>query len=231
MIASVGETAKFLLLNTCASEVTIALADTERPEAIVSLARMPGRTASERLVAAIREAMSEACWRLQDLSAIGVVTGPGSFTGVRVGLSVAKGLSEAGGMPLISISALSMLGAAAGMIEGRVCALLDAGREEFYCGEFLDGLELGESLLSKTAGIEAVNRADVVAVCDAVTVRTFSELESVRMLAEPTAADALPFVIRRFEAGDFDDAAALDANYLRRTDAEIFAKPAAQKLV
>jgi tRNA threonylcarbamoyladenosine biosynthesis protein TsaB len=222
---------KFLLLNTCASEATIALADTERSEPIVSLVKMPGRTASEKLVAAVRESMSGVGWRLRDLSGIGVVTGPGSFTGVRVGLSVAKGLSEAGGVPLLAVSALSMLAAAAGTIDGRVCALLDAGRDEFYCGEYRGGLELGESLLTRTASIAAADGADFVAVCDPVTFRAFSELKTVRMLPEPTAADALPFARRSFEKGDFDDPATLDANYLRRTDAEIFAKPAAQKVV
>ena len=51
------------------------------------------------------------------------------------------------------------------------------------------------------------------------------ELEP-RMVEEPLAGDALPFALERIAAGDFDDVATLDANYLRRTDAEIFAKPA-----
>ena len=217
---------KILLLNTCASEATVALADTEHREPIVVLARMPARTASERLVAVLRESIAEAAWRLRDLSAIGVVTGPGSFTGVRVGLSVAKGLSEASGVPLLAVSALSMLAAIEGMAEGRVCALLNAGRDEFYCGEYLDGAGLGESLLSKTAAVAAANRAGSVAVCEEATFRAFAELELVHMVPEPTAAEALPFVMKRLEVRDFDDAATLDANYLRRTDAEIFAKPA-----
>jgi tRNA threonylcarbamoyladenosine biosynthesis protein TsaB len=50
-----------------------------------------------------------------------------------------------------------------------------------------------------------------------------------RMVEEPSAGDALPVALGRIEAGDFDDAATLDANYLRRTDAEIFAKAAAQR--
>jgi tRNA threonylcarbamoyladenosine biosynthesis protein TsaB len=221
---------KFLLINTCAAEASIALADTERPDAIISLTRMPARTASERLVAAVRQSLSVAEWRLRDLSAIGVVTGPGSFTGVRVGLSVAKGLSEAGGVPLLAVSALSMLAATARKIDGPVCALLDAGREEFYCVEYQGGLELGESLLSKAAAVAVARRANVVAVCESTTFWAFSELKTVQIFPEPTAADALPFVVTRFDAGDCDDPATLDANYLRRTDAEIFAKPAVRKV-
>jgi len=48
-----------------------------------------------------------------------------------------------------------------------------------------------------------------------------------RVVAEPVAGDALPFAIERIAAGEFDDTATVDANYLRRTDAEIFAKPKA----
>ena len=51
------------------------------------------------------------------------------------------------------------------------------------------------------------------------------------MVDEPSAADALPLALDRIGAGDFDDAATLDANYLRRTDAEIFAKPAMPRAV
>jgi tRNA threonylcarbamoyladenosine biosynthesis protein TsaB len=48
---------------------------------------------------------------------------------------------------------------------------------------------------------------------------------------EPSAADALPLAVERIAAKEFDDAMTLDANYLRRTDAEIFAKPAMPKAV
>ena len=49
------------------------------------------------------------------------------------------------------------------------------------------------------------------------------------VVREPMAEDALPFALERIAVGDFDDAATLDANYLRRTDMEIFAKAAAQR--
>jgi tRNA threonylcarbamoyladenosine biosynthesis protein TsaB len=55
------------------------------------------------------------------------------------------------------------------------------------------------------------------------------DLARLRMVEEPLAGDALALALGRIEAGDFDDAATLDANYLRRTDAEIFAKAAAPR--
>src|SRR5215471_1894313 len=122
---------RLLLIDTCGSEGTVALAEAER---VVASETLPGRSASERLVPVVRGMMSAAGWRLGELAAIVVVHGPGSFTGVRVGLSAAKGLSEAGGVGLIAVSRLALLAAAAGDVAGDVCALLDAGRGGFYRG-------------------------------------------------------------------------------------------------
>ena len=65
----------------------------------------------------------------------------------------------------------------------------------------------------------------VVVVCEAKVAEALMELGP-RMVEEPLAGDALPIALERIAAGDFDDAATLDANYLRRTDVEIFAKAA-----
>jgi len=59
--------------------------------------------------------------------------------------------------------------------------------------------------------------------------KAMAGLVEVRMVAEPAAADALPLALRRLADASFDDPMTLDANYLRRTDAEIFAKPAARQ--
>ena len=64
---------------------------------------------------AVRRLMEASGFRLNELAAVVVVHGPGSFTGVRVGVSAAKGLSEAGGVPLIAVSRLALL---AGRVDG-----------------------------------------------------------------------------------------------------------------
>lgn len=212
---------RFLLIDTCGSEGSVALADTSLADAVVAAEVLPGRTASERLVPAVRQVMEASDWRLGDLTAVVVVHGPGSFTGVRVGLSAAKGLSEAGAVPLIAVSRLALLAAA---IEGEVVyAVLDAGRGEFYLGEYRgreclrESLLTGEEVLATTAG-------KTVVVCEAKVAEALADLKP-RVVGEPGAVDALPFAVDRAAAQRFDDAALLDANYLRRTDAEIFAKP------
>jgi tRNA threonylcarbamoyladenosine biosynthesis protein TsaB len=217
---------RILLIHTAGGEGSVALADTELMPAIVATEGLPGRTSSERLVPAVRRLMEVRRWRLSELAAVVVVHGPGSFTGVRVGLSAAKGLSEAGGVPLIAVSRLALL---AGCVDGGeepLHAVLDAGRGELYYGEYVGRRCLQEALLS-AKDVLAAAAGGVVVVCEAKVAEALSKLEP-RMVAEPSAGDALPFALARIAVGDFDDVAMVDANYLRRTDAEIFAKPASR---
>jgi tRNA threonylcarbamoyladenosine biosynthesis protein TsaB len=218
---------RILLIHTAGSEGSVALADTELAPAIVATEVLPGRTSSERLVPAVRRLMEARGWGLNELAAIVVVSGPGSFTGVRIGLSAAKGLSEAGGVPLIAVSRLALLAACVDGGEGPVHAALDAGRGEFYYGEYLGRQCMRELLMSRDDVLAAATGGTVI-VCEAKVAEALSSLNP-RIVDEPAAGYALPFAVERIEAGEFDDAATLDANYLRRTDAEIFAKPAAQR--
>jgi len=64
---------------------------------------------------------------------------------------------------------------------------------------------------------------EAVVVCEVKVAETLRELEP-RLVGEPVAGDALPFAVKRVVAGEFDDVATLDANYLRRSDS-LFAKP------
>ena len=216
---------RLLLIHTSGGEGSVALADTEQAQAIVATEALPGRTSSERLVPAVRRLMESRGWSLRELAAVVVVHGPGSFTGVRVGLSAAKGLSEAGGVPLIAVSRLALLAAAEGGA-ATVHAVLDAGRGEFYYGEYSGHRCVREALLTGEEVADAADGGSVV-VCEAKVAEALAALHP-RQVEEPSAGDALPFALERIAAGDFDDAVTLDANYLRRTDAEIFAKPRAK---
>lgn len=212
-----------LLIDTCGETGTIALADSTS-NAEPTGATLPGRSASERLLPTIRELASP----LDSLGAIVVVHGPGSFTGVRVGLSAAKGLCEALGVPLIAISRLAVMAHAAELPpEARVHAVLDAGRGEFYLGVYQEGVCLREALLTHDelmAEITATSIRSAVVAWEPAIVDALSVL-SPRLIPQPKAETAFPLALLRLEANAFDDIATLDANYLRRTDAEIFAKP------
>jgi tRNA threonylcarbamoyladenosine biosynthesis protein TsaB len=214
---------RLLLMHTSGGEGSVALADTELAVAIVAREMLPGRSSSERLVPAVKRLMEASGWTLRELAAIVVVHGPGSFTGVRVGLSAAKGLSEASGVPLVAVSRLALLAASAGEGDGTIFAVLDAGRGEFYLGEYVGQRCVREVLLSGEDLVSAIVDG-VVVVCEAKVKETLGAMHP-KLVDEPSAEDALPFAVERIAAGEFDDAALVDANYLRRTDLEIFAKP------
>ena len=215
---------RLLMIQTAGAEGSVALGDADAAQTIVATEMLPGRTSSERLVPAVRRLMAASGWKLSELAAVVVVHGPGSFTGVRVGVSAAKGLSEAGSVPLIAVSRLALLAGSVGDVGQAVHAVLDAGRGEFYYGEYVGRSCVREVLVSAQDVIVAASDALVV-VCETRVAESLAELRP-RLVEEPSAGDALPFAVERVASGEFDDAATLDANYLRRTDAEIFAKPA-----
>lgn len=213
---------RLLLMDTCGSVGSVALAEGEGV-GVVASESLPGRSASERLIPEIRRMLEARGWGVGDLTAIVVVHGPGSFTGVRVGLSAAKGLSEAGRIPLIAVSRLALLAAKAADVDGSVCAVLDAGRGEFYCGVYERRRKVSEGLRTADEVAAIVEGASAVVVCEERVFDALSDLSPWRV-NEPEAADAVPFAVERIAREEFDDVATVDANYLRRTDLEIFAK-------
>ena len=208
---------RLLLMNTCGLEGVVALAE---DAAIVATEPLPGRGSSEHLIPAVRRLMDGRQWKVRELAAIAVVIGPGSFTGVRVGLSAAKGLCEAGAVGMLAMSRLALVAAAAGDA-GEVVALLDAGRGEYYCGVYRNGMRVSEDLVAGAAPRRLMDTA-VAVTCE---VRVAESLGGgVLLVAEPGPGEMLAMALGRIGTGDWSDVAAVDANYLRRTDAELLVK-------
>ncbi|ADW68235.1 tRNA (adenosine(37)-N6)-threonylcarbamoyltransferase complex dimerization subunit type 1 TsaB [Granulicella tundricola] len=202
----------YLLMNTCGLEGVVALA----ADGVMRVEVLPGRGTSEHLMPAVRRVLEG--FKVGELAGVGVVVGPGSFTGVRVGLSAAKGLCEAGAVGMVAMSRLALVAAALGEAEGDVVALLDGGRGEFYCGVYRGGERVWERLILREEADRLV--AEGVAVtCEARVAEVLGE--RVRLVREAGAEEMLAMVVARGKAGDWSDVAAVDANYLRRTDAEI----------
>jgi tRNA threonylcarbamoyladenosine biosynthesis protein TsaB len=219
---------KILLIDTCGATGSVALADTVRSPVFIDCASLPGRSAAERLVPTIRSLATGSGIGLHQLDAVAVVHGPGSFTGVRVGLSAAKGLCHALNLPLVAISRLAVLASLAQLPVARVHALLDAGRGEFYLGLYAAGACLRETLITRDQLLaeQSSEPRPILVVCEPVVAQSLAAVAP-QSVAEPSAADALPLALARIQQRAFDDPATIDANYLRRTDAEIFAKPMA----
>ncbi|MBS1816229.1 MAG: tRNA (adenosine(37)-N6)-threonylcarbamoyltransferase complex dimerization subunit type 1 TsaB [Acidobacteria bacterium] len=199
-----------LAIDTCGAEGAVALAQLEGARATVLAQRtLPGRETQERLMSSVEEVLREASVIIADVQVIAIATGPGSFTGVRIGIAAAKGFAEALNIPLIAVSRLRMLAHRAG---GTANAWLDAGRGDVYVGEYQDGVCIHERMLTRAA---AQARGGRIVVGEEL-LRDAGE-----WIGAPTIHDLVQLAANDTAAGKFADTALLDANYLRIPDAEL----------
>ncbi len=219
------ESTLLLAIDTCGPTGSVALGQLVGGEVhILGETSLGGHHPSETLVGHACEMLRMAGVLLPQLGAIVAVNGPGSFTGVRVGLAAVKGLAEAAKIPVVAVSRLEVLAAKADV----QAAALDAHRHEVYLRvSGPDGQ--ARELLAGAAELAAIDPAPQrIAVCDEAAAlllgSAWTAAELVRT-KEPTAADALRLCVPRVAAGEFVDLALLDGNYLRRSDAEIFGEP------
>jgi tRNA threonylcarbamoyladenosine biosynthesis protein TsaB len=89
-------------------------------------------THNQRLLPGIDRILTDAGWSLDDLDGFAVSLGPGSFTGLRIGLSIVKGLSWATNKPLAGVPTLDALAANASFVPYKICPILDARKGEIY---------------------------------------------------------------------------------------------------
>ena len=128
-------------IDTSSDAASVGLADDSRLLAELNL--RAGNTHSERLLPAIHALLATAGVRPEQIDVFAVASGPGSFTGLRIGMATAKGLALGVGRPLVGFSTLEMIALAltAGIPAGPnrpspICVMLDAGRGEVYRGLF-----------------------------------------------------------------------------------------------
>jgi tRNA threonylcarbamoyladenosine biosynthesis protein TsaB len=214
-----------LAIDTCGDVGTVALVDLENDATTVtciSQRELGGRAASAQLMPAIDEMLRDAALELRTLRALLVVNGPGSFTGIRVGLSTAKGLAHAARIPVVAISRLAVLSSLADT-QGEFLALLDAGRNEFYARR------AEREWLASFDDVAALAESGIPLLV-AETSAASAQLEERLARWKPTrvgpldACAAARAALTRLRSAASDDLAALDANYLRRSDAELFAR-------
>ena len=198
---------KWLLIDSCGATATLAAG---RGELVLATETVAGRAFSAEWPAVLRRLMAVAEWKIDEVQAVAVVHGPGSFTGVRVGLAAAKGLCEAVGSKLIATSRLEVLsqqGTAGGL------AVLDAGRDEFYVRD------AGTEFLTGRAELLAASQGRTVVTAD----QRVAEVCADTIVVQLDATSALPIVLRRWSEGRFDEVASIDANYVR-SERDIYAR-------
>ncbi len=224
-------------IDSCGPEATLALARCEAGACSVArTAILAPRKAASGIVDALQQLLGALSAAKPD--ALVIVRGPGSFTGMRIGLSCAKGFSAAAGVPLVGVSRLAVLAHSA----GAEWAALDAGRGNIYLRESATGRE---QMATREEAQAQVPRAlwPEVAVCELKAASVFfapavelppeadlsmrGEQAAAPLHAAPDAAAAVLFALPRLLARDWEDPELLDALYLWREE-QMFARTAAQ---
>ena len=207
-------------LDTCGSTGFVALGRLSGGTMqILSQVEIEGRTCAATLVSEIGGILARHDVPLSEVGCLVVVHGPGSFTGVRVGLSTAKGLSEGADIPVIAVSRLEVMTWKAGTSN----AALDAHRHEVFLR--IEGREL----LAGAAELEGLSAPLKCVVCDPTSSAILAAawpVSELQLVSDPCAADALSLAVPLINAREFSDIALLDGHYFRRSDAEIFGDPA-----
>ena len=208
-----------LAVDTSGRNGSIALARCSAPETcdILAVADLAGGTFSAQLVPQIATLLSRHGISKSDIDAFSIVSGPGSFTGLRIGLAAVKALGEILAKPIAAVSLLEVVAR-----EKKCLAAIDAGRSEVYVAEF-DGKEIGEQRLLTTPEFLGAARGWTVVAFD-VNVATAARNAglSVEEIPRPLAAAVARLGWQKIQARALTFPEELEANYIRRSDAEIF---------
>jgi tRNA threonylcarbamoyladenosine biosynthesis protein TsaB len=194
---------------------------------VIEEVALAGGSFSAQLVPQTAALLEKYGYAKRDLAGFAVASGPGSFTGLRVGLAAIKAMAEILRQPIVAISLLEAV-ARSGPAEGRVFSVLDAGRSELYVGDY----ELGppvrmhsERLLSREEFSAEVKNRIVVTPESSIAEFARGAGFRVEQVAGPGSGVIARLGWERIQKEETISPEALEANYIRRTDAEIFSKP------
>ena len=136
---------RVLAIETSTSVASVALVEGGR--LVLSRSHVRPKQSAERLLPMIAEVLAEAGWQRSQIERIGVSVGPGSFTGLRVGIACAQGLALGLAVPLLGVTSLrAMARLVPDSVPGVRCPLLDARRREVFVGGYGPGAGTPELL-------------------------------------------------------------------------------------
>jgi tRNA threonylcarbamoyladenosine biosynthesis protein TsaB len=212
-----------LILNLETSTHQCSVALTEGEDVLAYKELGGAYTHAENLTVFIQDVCREANLDLKMIKAVAVSKGPGSYTGLRIGISTAKGLCYALGIPLIGIPTLQALANVVKPASGVLrCPLLDARRMEVYCAIYdADGIELlapQPKVIDETSFLDFLEKYRMIFFGDGA-------LKCSQIVKHPNAIfiqgmlPGAPFMAelsaRAFAAGAFEDVAYFEPAYLK----------------
>ncbi len=206
-----------LALDTAGVDCAAAIYDSGRNTVLGEASDMIGKGHAEHLMGIVDRALDRAGVTLSDVDRLAVTVGPGSFTGIRVGVAAARGFALSLGIPAVGISTLEVMAAAQrAKTPGRaVLAAMDAKRDEIYLQSFAaDGTALDEARAVSTADAQAF-------AADFEGEITGSATPILKPAASGEHANAFPIsVVARLGAAANPDAGKPKPLYLRGPDAK-----------
>ena len=211
-------------VDTSGKNGSIALVDFRTGPRTVEIVPLEGGTFSAQLIPQISGMLDRHNLSKRDVDGFAAVSGPGSFTGLRVGLAAIKGLAEVLQKPIAAVSLLEAVARISGL-NGEITAMLDAWRNEIYIAHF----SVSES--SFVAGSEALIRElDIAGLSHDREIVTPEQkiVEAARghgLRAQRVKYPGADFIaelgFEKINNGAVVSTFDLDANYIRRSDAEI----------
>lgn len=209
-----------LNIETATKNCSVALAKDGQTILCKEIAE-EGYSHAERLHVFIEAIIQEAGIRFQEVNAIAVSQGPGSYTGLRIGVSAAKGLCYALNIPLIAVDTLQILASQAKVAEGLIVPMLDARRMEVYSAIFNSKIEkqrdVQAEIITENSFEDSAETiyflGDCAEKCKAVLTRpNFVFLEALKY---PSANEMSALSFSKFKNSDFEDVAYFEPYYLK----------------
>ncbi len=121
-----------LLLALDTSTPVISVAISKQGKTVACLAYDRGRSNTAHLLSAIDTVLAHAALTIKDCDAVACAVGPGSFTGLRVGVATAQGLAEGCGLKVVGVPTLEAYAHELSGVEGLICPIIDARKQELY---------------------------------------------------------------------------------------------------
>ena len=180
-----------------------------------------GYSHAERLHVFIEEILKEAEITVQNLKAIAVSKGPGSYTGLRIGVSAAKGLCYALEIPLISVDTLQVLAQQVSIENGLIVPMIDARRMEVYSAAFDPNynkiIEVQAEILTNESYAEITEAVYFIGDCQekCKTVLTKSNFHFLPEIIFPSANEMSALTYKKFCKNEFEDVAYFEPFYLK----------------
>ncbi|WP_396198205.1 tRNA (adenosine(37)-N6)-threonylcarbamoyltransferase complex dimerization subunit type 1 TsaB [Flavobacterium sp.] len=212
--------ALILNIETATKNCSVALSKAGKTIAIREIAEQ-NFSHAEKLHVFIEELFAESHLKLQDLSAIAVSQGPGSYTGLRIGVSAAKGLCYALSIPLIAVDTLEILARKINISNGTILPMIDARRLEVYSAFFDSNYakirEIKAEIIDKNSFQDETEILHLIGdgAMKFKEILTDEKFKYYPEIQFPSAAEMSLISFQKFQNNQFEDVAYFEPFYLK----------------